>query len=222
MSEAARPGVLLDVDGTLLDSNYLHVTAWARAFDDTGHRGVAMTAIHRSIGLSSGRLTEHLLGKEDDATVEAHGKRFAELRDLVVATPGAADLVRECHRRGLAPVLATSGAESDLEWMLPAIGAGDSVAGVTSSGDVDRSKPAPDILAVAMEQNRLDPRRTVVVGDTVWDIGSAAHAGLPCIALTCGGISEPELREAGAAEVYDDPRDLLAHLDASCLRLAAG
>lgn len=208
-----RPGVLLDVDGTLLDTNYLHVLAWSQAFTDAGHDGIAMSAIHRAIGIPSEGLVRHLLGKDDDAVVEAHSERYEPLRERVVAFPGASDLLTACAERGYVVVLATSGAESDLEWMQPAIGAGDAVAGATTSADVDEGKPAPDLLTVAIEQHGLDPERTVVVGDTVWDVEAARAAGLPCIGLTCGGIGEAELREAGAVAVCADPADLLDHLD---------
>jgi phosphoglycolate phosphatase-like HAD superfamily hydrolase len=114
-------------------------------------------------------------------------------------------------------VLATSGKEEDLEWMLPAIGADDAFEGATTSSDVEEGKPAPDLLSGAIEKHRLDPSRSVAVGDTVWDVKAARRAGVPCIALTCGGISEAELRQAGAAAVYADPADLLEHLDDSPL-----
>lgn len=217
MTRSLRPGVLFDVDGTLLDSNYLHVVAWAQAFHDTGHPDVPTRDIHRSIGLSSGLLTEHLLGAENQATVDAHADRFAALRHLVVATRGAGDLLRWCAGHGLVPVLATSGAAADLDWMLPAIGAGDAVGGAVTSADVEKSKPAPEMFAVAMDKHRLDPRATAVVGDTVWDVESAERAGLPCLAVTCGGISASELRDAGAGQVYDDPRQLLDRVDGSVL-----
>ena len=100
---------------------------------------------------------------------------------------------------------------------MPAIGAEDVITGATTSGGADEGKPAPDLLAAAMRKHGLDPQRTVVVGDTVWDVEAAQRAGLPCIALTCGGIGGPELTDAGAAAVYDDPADLLEHLDASPL-----
>lgn len=221
MNEPLSRGVLLDIDGTLLDTNYLHVVAWWRAFRDTGHGEVDMASVHHSIGLSSPELVERLLGHDDDATVEAHSRRFAELRPEAEALPGAAELVQACAQAGRRAVLATSAKESDLDWMLPLIGAGDAVHGVSSSADVDRSKPSPDLLEVSMREHGLDPDRTLMVGDTVWDIAAARNAGLPCIALTCGGISEVELRQAGASEVYDGPADLLANLERSLLRSGA-
>jgi HAD superfamily hydrolase (TIGR01509 family) len=160
---------------------------------------------------------ERLLGRADEKAVEAHSKRYEALRDHVTAFAAAADLVRACSDRGLTPVLATSGKEEDLEWMLPAIGVDDAFEGATTSSDVEEGKPAPDLLSGAIEKHRLDPSRSVAVGDTVWDVEAARRAGVPCIALTCGGISEAELRQAGAAAVYADPADLLEHLDDSPL-----
>jgi HAD superfamily hydrolase (TIGR01509 family) len=212
-----RPGVLFDVDGTLLDTNYLHVLAWWQAFVDTGHGPVPMDRIHRAIGIPSAGLVRHLLGEDDDDTVEAHSTRYEPLRDDVKPFPRTADLLRIGAERGLAVVLATSGEASDLEWMQPAIGAADAVTGATTSADVDEGKPAPDLLSTAVRDHGLDPDRTVAVGDTVWDVESARKAGLPCIALTCGGISAAELTEAGADAVYADPADLLEHLDDSPL-----
>ncbi|SNS07432.1 haloacid dehalogenase superfamily, subfamily IA, variant 3 with third motif having DD or ED [Geodermatophilus pulveris] len=223
MTAAPRPGVLFDVDGTLLDTNYLHVLAWWQAFRDTGHPEVSMAACHRSIGIASAELVGHLLGDVPDAeeVVEAHDKRYQALRDQVAAFPRVDELLAACRDRGLAVVLATSGRESDLEWMQPAVGGGDAVDGATTSGDVASAKPAPDLLETAADSHGLDRGRTVAVGDTVWDVRAARDAGMPCIALTCGGISRAELTEAGAAEVYADPADLLAHLDDSLIGRAA-
>ena len=216
-----RPGVLFDVDGTLLDTNYLHVLAWWQAFVDTGHGPVPMDRIHRAIGIPSEGLVRHLVGKDDDDTVEAHGERYEPLRENVKPFAGTADLLRACADRGLVVVLATSGKAADLEWMQPAIGADEAVAGATTSEDVEQGKPAPDLLSVAVEQHGLDPQRTVVVGDTVWDVEAALKAGLPCIGLTCGGIGAAELEEAGAEAVFADPAGLLEHLDDSPIGRAA-
>jgi HAD superfamily hydrolase (TIGR01509 family) len=212
-----RPGVLFDVDGTLLDTNYLHVLAWWQAFVDTGHGPVPMHRIHRAIGMPSESLVRQLLGAGDDDTVEAHSRRYEPLREDVKPQPRTADLLRACADRGLAVVLATSGKASDLEWMQPAIGAEDAVTGVTTSEDVEQGKPAPDLLGVAMEQHGLDPERTVVVGDAVWDMEAARKARLPCIGLTCGGLGAGELAEAGADAVYADPAELLERFDDSPL-----
>ena len=211
-----RPGVLLDVDGTLLDTNYLHVLAWWQALRDAGHE-VDMASIHRAIGIASEGLVEHLTGASDEKAVEAHSERYEAYRDMVVAFPKAGELVEACAARGLTVVLATSGKESDLDWMKPAIGVEDSVKGATTSSEVDSAKPAPDLLSAAMDQHGLDPQRTVSVGDTVWDVESAKKAGVPCIVLTCGGISRSELAEAGADEIYHTPADLLENLDRSLI-----
>jgi phosphoglycolate phosphatase-like HAD superfamily hydrolase len=113
-------------------------------------------------------------------------------------------------------ILATSGKPADLDWMLPAIGVDEAtIAGVTTSADVQSAKPRPDLLQVAVREHGLDPRRTVAVGDTVWDIQAARGADLPCVALLCGGIGRAELAEAGAAAIYDDPAELLDDLDGS-------
>ncbi|MEX5721205.1 HAD family hydrolase [Geodermatophilus maliterrae] len=221
MTPDKRPGVLLDVDGTLLDTNYLQVLAWWQAFRDTGHDEVSMADCHRSIGIASEELVVHLLGDAADDVSEAKTRRYEPLRELVAAFPRVDELLAACRERGLAVVLATSGEESDLEWMVPAIGGEDVVDGATTSADVESAKPAPDLLQTAVADHGLDPRRTVAVGDTVWDVRAARDAGLPCIALTCGGISRAELEAAGADEVYDTPADLLDHLDDSLIGKAA-
>ncbi len=212
------PGVLFDVDGTLLDTNYLHVLAWTQACRDTGHPDVGMWTLHRAIGIGSEELVQRVLGHPDQDTVDAHSRRYEALRDQVTAFPRAAELLAACAARGLRVVLATSGKQDDLDWMVPAIGAAEGVlAGATTSADVDAAKPRPDLLQVAVRDHGLDPERTVVVGDTVWDVQAAERAGLPCVALRCGGISAAELTGAGAAEVHDDPAALLDALDRSRL-----
>ena len=210
-----RAGVLFDIDGTLLDTNYLHVLAWWQAFRDAGHE-VAMWRLHRAIGIGSEELVQRLLGRPDDKVVPAHSERYAALRDQVTAFPKAAELLAGCAELGLTVVLATSGKKDDLEWMLPAIGAAEGVvAGVTTSSDVDASKPHPDLLEVALRDHGLDRGRTAAVGDTVWDVEAASAARLPCVALLTGGIGVGEL--GGAAAVYEDPASLLDRLGSSPL-----
>jgi phosphoglycolate phosphatase-like HAD superfamily hydrolase len=212
---ATNAGVLFDIDGTLLDTNYLHVLAWWQAFRDNDHE-VSMWTLHRAIGIGSEELVERVLGRPDENVVQAHSERYEPLRDQVTAFPKAAELLSACADRGLTVVLATSGAKGDLDWMLPAIGAPDGViAGTTTSADVDAAKPHPDLLQVALRDHGLDPARTVTVGDTVYDVEAARSAGLPCVALLCGGIGADEL--SGAVARFDDPAALLAALDGSPL-----
>ena len=218
MSSTA-PGVLFDVDGTLLDTNYHHVLAWEAAFREAGHDGVDMADVHRLIGRSSAELVAEILGHEDDAVVTGHSERYDQVRGFleVRVVRGAAELVGECADRGLRVVLATSGSARDLEWMLPTIGAGDRLHGVTTADKVEASKPAPDLLAVAADENGLDLSRSVMVADTVWDVESARRLGIGSIALTSGGIGRLDLRDAGADEVWTNTEELLANLDRSLL-----
>ena len=202
------PGVLFDIDGTLVDTSYLHTIAWFRALDRIGER-VAMAAIHRRIGMGSDKLLPDLIGREDQEADDLHGQFYEELHGEVRALPAAGDLLREVKRRGGQVVLATSAKERDLKVLLGAIDAHDAIDHVTSSDDVDASKPSPDIFAVALEAAGLDRERTMVVGDTGWDVEAAGRCGLPCVAVLTGGWSTAELDAAGAVAVYDDVAALL-------------
>lgn len=213
---------LLDLDGTLVDSNYFHVEAWFRALAGAGHT-VPMARIHRLVGMGADQLLEEVLGEHDESVEEAWQRRFAELRDDIPALPGAADLVRTLKERGATVVLATSGKPDDVEVLRRALGADEWIDAAVNSSEVESSKPAPDIFARALEVAGAEAADAVVVGDTVWDAKAAAACGLACVAVTCGGISEAELEDAGAAAVYRDPGDLVASLDGSPLgRLLAG
>jgi HAD superfamily hydrolase (TIGR01509 family) len=216
--EALRAGVLLDVDGTLLDTNYLHALAWWQAMRDGGVTGITMTDCHQAVGIGSEELVRRLTGADNPAVVEAHTKRYEALQDQAVAFDRAAALIQRLHDEGLTVVLATSGRKEDLDWMLPAIGvADDLIDGATTSGDVEQAKPHPDLLTTAMEQHGLDPERTLALGDTVWDVQAAHAAGVRIVAFTTGGLPECELQGAGADEVWSGPADLLDHWDDSLL-----
>lgn len=222
MADELRPGVIFDVDGTLLDTNYLHVVAWIRALRAHGHDTVTMEQVHEAIGIASGELVEYLTGGQDDAASAAHTDAYEPFRDDIRPFPHAADLMRACHDAGLRVVIATSGKEDDLEWMLPAIGVQkDLIDGSTTSSDVQAAKPAPDLLQVAMDTSGLDPKRTVAIGDTVWDVRAAKRSGIHAIAVTCGGIGEAALKAEGATEVYADAADLLDRFDDSLLATLA-
>ena len=135
--------------------------------------------------------------------------------------PGAADLLCATARLGLDVVLATSAKDDEVDLMMAALGAGDAVSAVVSSGDVDRAKPDPDIVRKALDESGIDPGRAVMIGDAIWDVLAAERAGIRCIGLLSGGTAAEQLRGAGAAAVYRDPAALLADIDASLIgRLA--
>ena len=213
--------VLFDVDGTLVDSNYLHAVCWWEAFAQAGH-DVPMARIHRAIGMGSEQLLDALLpaGRDpvgDDGMRAAHGTLYATYWSRQRPLPRAADLLRACRKRGLRVVLASSADTREFAALRAALNADDAIDEFTSSADVERSKPAPDLVRVALDKARVRPDAAVFVGDTVWDVQACARAGVPCVGLLSGGISRAELLDAGAAEVYRGPAELLDALPRSIL-----
>lgn len=210
------------MDGTLVDSNYLHVCAWQRAFDDE-NMPVPGFRIHRCIGMDGGKLVSELSGDAPDDVQErlsdGHSRYYQELMPLLTPLPGARDLLRRVADLGLQVVLASSAPEDELEVLLKALDCDDVIGETTSSRDVDTAKPQPGIVQVALDRAGVDAEHAVFVGDAVWDAHAAEAAGVPCIGLLSGGISGAELEEAGASPVFADPQDLLDHLDST--RIAA-
>ncbi|MBA2498033.1 MAG: HAD family hydrolase [Acidimicrobiia bacterium] len=211
-----RAAILVDVDGTLVDTNWFHTVAWWRAFQDIGE-DVAMSSIHRLIGMGSDQLVRRVIGRESDEASVAHSKRYEPFKDEIKAFPGAADLLGELARRGARVVLATSSDEEDLDRLREAIGAEDAIDEVVSNGDVKRSKPAPDIFEAALKKFDLDPQRTMVVGDTTWDVEAAGKLDLEVVCVLTGGSTRAQLDQAGAVAVYEDVAQLRDRLDASPL-----
>jgi HAD superfamily hydrolase (TIGR01509 family) len=216
-----KPGVLFDVDGTLVDTTYLHAVAWWEALRQFSH-DVPMAEIHRGIGMGSDKLIDHLLGTDrdkaaDDDMTTAHDVLYGAWWERLRPLPGAADLLRACAGRGLAVVLASSAKANELTILRGVIGADDVITGATSSSDAEQSKPAPDILEAALSRSDVDPGRCVFVGDAVWDVKAAAKLDIPCIGLVCGGTSAAELTEAGAIATYEDPAALLRDLEGSAI-----
>jgi HAD superfamily hydrolase (TIGR01509 family) len=225
MSRSVR-AALFDVDGTLVDTNYLHAVTWWEAFAQAGHV-VPMAEIHRAIGMGSGLMLDKLLPRDrdkgDDADIRAaHSALYATYRSRLRPLPGAADLLRVCKRQGLAVVLASSADEPEFNMLRAVLDAEDAIDAATFSGDVEASKPAPDLVQVALDKAGVPAGEAVFTGDTVWDVQACQKAGVPCIGLLSGGISRDELTSAGAAEVYPGPGDLLASLGESLLARAAG
>ena len=212
-----KPAVIFDVDGTLVDTNYLHTLAWARGVREAGET-VSMSAIHRLIGMGSDQLVEELLDHESEEASDGHSEHFKRLMDEIEAFPCAAELLEEVSRRGAKGVLASSASDDELEAMMEAVDPPEGcVDDVVKKDDVDESKPARDIFRVAIDDAGLDPDSTLVVGDTVWDIQAAGQCGLRFVAVRSGGIRRQELEEAGAVAVYEDVAQLLRELDDSPL-----
>jgi HAD superfamily hydrolase (TIGR01509 family) len=209
--------VLFDIDGTLVDTNYLHVLAWRRVFLDHGESGITSSRIHRLVGMGTDELLETLCGRPRPELKPERARHFEALKGEIRAFPRAADLLRALHGRGVRVVLATSAEKSDLEALLAAIDAEDAIDAVTSAGEVEAAKPAPDLFSTALAEAGTAPEDTVAIGDTVWDVKAASRAGLRCVAVTTGGISRAELEAAGAVAVYDDVAALLDGLDDSPL-----
>ncbi|MGX1881723.1 HAD family hydrolase [Streptomyces sp. NPDC055287] len=210
---------VFDVDGTLVDTNHLHVTAWWEAFRQAGH-DVVMHDIHRAVGLPGRDLIARLLGDgrdtgQDDAISAAHTTLYATYADRLPALPQAGRLLRTLAGRGWTVVLATSATGGELAALRRAIDADDAISGTASAEDVDEGKPAPEPVERALELAGVPAARAVFVGDTVWDMAAATRAGVLAVALRCGGIDQRGLEEAGAAAVFQDPADLLARLDDS-------
>ncbi|MEU2538042.1 HAD family hydrolase [Streptomyces iakyrus] len=215
MGSSGRAAVF-DVDGTLVDTNHLHVVAWWEAFRQAGHE-VPMHAIHRAVGLPSTDLVAHLLGDERDTDQDAdisagHKALYGQYFDRLPALPEAGALLRRLHRDGWTVVLATSAGGAELSALRRAIGADEAIAATASADDVDEGKPSPEPVEHALELAGVSAERAVFVGDTVWDMRAGSRAGVRCLGVLCGGIPRADLEESGADAVYADPAHLLSAL----------
>jgi HAD superfamily hydrolase (TIGR01509 family) len=209
----ALEAVLFDVDGTLVDSNYLHVAAWSEALTQAGH-DVPMAAIHRSMGMGSGELLDALLPADrddsgDDAIRAAHSALYATYRCRVKPFAKAAELLRACRSQGLRVVLASSAEPPEMAILTDALDADDAIDEIVAGSDAGTAKPAPDLVQVALDRIGAGPGSAVFVGDTIWDVRACQRAGVRCIGVRSGGIAATDLLEAGAVAVYADPADLL-------------
>jgi HAD superfamily hydrolase (TIGR01509 family) len=211
-----RPrAVLFDIDGTLVDSNYLHVEAWQHALLDLD-AGADAWRIHRAIGQDSALLLSSLAGERDDEWNERakalHAQYYADLSPRLRPLPGARDLLRAVAERELRVVLATSAPEEEFAMLRRALDADRWIHAHTSADDVDAAKPDPAILDVALERAGVDAADAVFVGDSTWDMIAAGRAGVRAYGVRSGGVSDFELGAAGALAVYDDPAELLERL----------
>lgn len=225
-SASSNPlAVLFNVNGTLVNSNYLHVHAWARAFREESI-DVESWRIHRSIGMDGSTLVATLSGDASDAVQQRlkdyHGSFFRDTAELIVRLPGARELLHKLAEHGVRVVLASSAPDDELSIARKVLDSDDAIAAATSSKDVNTAKPDPGIVRVALERAGVSAEQAVFVGDAVWDGQAATRIGVPFIGLRCGGVADSELEKAGAQAVFDDPRDLLQHLETTAIGARIG
>ena len=201
---------ILDIDGTLVDTNYQHAVAWYRAFRQHGFI-LPVWQIHRAIGMGGDQLVPHLIGEEKAEEVGddirgAEKPLFNAMIEECEPLEGAHELIADLRERGRTVILASSAKGSEIEHYLDLLDARDLADDWTMSDDVEETKPSPDLVEAAMRKAGTED--AVMVGDTTWDIEAARRAGIETIAVMTGGFSEDELREAGAAQVFESIAEL--------------
>jgi HAD superfamily hydrolase (TIGR01509 family) len=213
---------ILDIDGTLVDTNYQHTISWARAF--AAHDVVVpLWQIHRHIGMGGDQLVSAVCGDDvetrlGDEIRAAESDRYMELIDEVVPMKGSRELIHALKQRGHAVVLASSAKEQEVEHYLTLLDARELADGWTTSADVEQTKPAPDLVHAALHLVSDHSTTAIMIGDTPWDVEAAAKAGVDTITVVTGGFSEKELRDAGAVAVYESVAALGDDLDRTGLK----
>ena len=202
---------ILDVDGTLVDTNYHHALAWHRALHAHGHQ-VQMWKVHRHIGMGGDQILDALIGEDaaaadGDSIREAEADAYKELIGEVEPLHGARELIEKLKEEGSTVILASSAKEEEVDHYIDLLEARELVDDWTTAADVENTKPDPDLVHAALDK-AADGNPSVMVGDSVWDVKAAKAAGLPTLAVLTGGFSEAELREAGASQVVESIADL--------------
>jgi phosphoglycolate phosphatase-like HAD superfamily hydrolase len=211
---------ILDIDGTLVDSNYHHAIAWYRAFREH-ELTPPVWRIHRHIGVGGDQLVARVAGDEverrlGDAIRDSETGFYGELIGEVRPFEGARELIVELRERGHTPVLASSAKAEETEHYIELLDAGELIESHTTSADVEATKPAPDLVVAAIQ--RSGQLSAVMIGDSVWDVEAAGRAEVKTIAVLTGGFSETELRDAGAVDVFESLVELRERLDTTPLR----
>jgi HAD superfamily hydrolase (TIGR01509 family) len=209
------PAAILDIDGTLVDTNYHHAIAWYRAFRQHGVT-VPIWRIHRHIGMGGDQLvaavsSQNVEEEQGERIRAAEHDQYMALIQETAPFAGAEDLLRGLKERGHLLMLASSAKPDEVEHYLDLLDARELADGWTTAGDVAATKPEPDLVLAAMEKAGAD--RAVLIGDSTWDCEAAKRAGVPTVAILTGGFSEQELRDAGAVVVFDSIRTLGQRLD---------
>jgi HAD superfamily hydrolase (TIGR01509 family) len=208
-------GALLDIDGTVLDSNDAHAASWADVFTELGY-SIRFDHVRPLVGMGGDKLLPILTGLDHESPqgklLTTRKKEVFEQNYLPSLQPtrGARELLERMLAEGLTLVVATSAGNDEMRALLDRAGISDLIDDATSSGDVESSKPDPDVIGAALQKGRLRADEAVMIGDTPYDIAAAVKAGLPTVALRCGGWWD-DLALGGAVAIYDDPADLLVH-----------
>src|SRR3954468_10519688 len=214
---------ILDIDGTLVDTNYHHAVAWYRAFRQHGFV-LPLWRIHRHIGMGGDQLVAALAGdgferEQGDAVRAAETVLYTELIGEVEPLAGARDVLEDLKSSGHAVVLASSAKPDELEHYLTLLDARALVDGWTDSGDVEKTKPEPDLVLAALEEAGADAEDAVMIGDSTWDCRAAEAAGVRSIGVLTGGFSAGELLDAGASKVFPSVENLRTEVDEGVLRV---
>ncbi len=213
---------ILDIDGTLVDTNYHHALAWFRALRSF-ELVLPIWRIHRHLGMGGDQLVAAVCGDDvererGDAIRSAEGEQYAALIGEVETMSRSRELIAALKERGHRVVLASSAKSDEVEHYLGLLGAREVVDAWTTSADVEKTKPAPDLVHAALERVGGQASDAVMVGDTPWDVKAAGAAGVQTLAVMTGGFSEQELRDAGAVAVFESVAELCERLDETALR----
>lgn len=203
--------VVLDLDGTLVDSVHHHVIAWHAALARHGFE-VPTARVHAAVGMGGARLVRWLTGRPSvdvEPIADDHLRAFRELADTLHPTVGAVELLADLTARDVPHAVATSSGPEERDLLLQALPASPDV---VDSADVHRSKPSPDLLLQACRHLDIEPSDATMVGDSPWDAHAAARAAMPCLLVRSGGFGEDALRSAGPRRIVDSPRELIGQL----------
>ena len=213
--------ILLDVDGTLIDSNDAHAQAWVDAGAEFGY-AIEFDRVRWLVGMGGDKVLPELTGLSEDSE---EGKKILDRRGEIFRTkylpqlkpfPKARELLLRFREEGYKLVVATSASEKDLQALLKQAGVDDVIERATTSDDAAESKPAPDIVVAALKKAHAKPDEAIMLGDTPYDVAAARRAGVEIVAVRCGGWHDEDL--AGAVTIYDDPADILKHYSSSPFR----
>jgi HAD superfamily hydrolase (TIGR01509 family) len=219
------PALLFDLDGTLIDSVYQHVLAWHEALEELG-LSLAVWRIHRRIGMSGGLLVQALgreigqglTSEQAQELQKRHAVAYERYQSAIQPLPGARELLQQLSRDNIPYAIATSGRPEGARSALERLGVRPEIPVITRQ-EVQRAKPDPDLFLAAAQRLNVSITRAMVVGDSVWDLLAARRAGCLGIGLLSGGYGKEELEQVGAYRVYQDPADLLNHLDEVGIRI---